>query len=180
MTPPKHTDWHLGQYLGRQRLTLRRSLFLIAAALQIGCGVVLVVDVISEWRELDRHGIIEAGAVLGLAVGAFLSLREYRTLLRRNTKVERELNVASGAFQEVIEQHFTRWGLTTAERDVALFLIKGLSIAEVATLRDTRDGTIKAQSAAIYRKAAVSSRAELVSVMVEEIISGLHPANPPD
>ena len=121
--------------------------------------------------------MIEAGAVLGLAIGAFLALREYRTLLRRNTKVERELNVASGAFQGVIEQHFDRWGLTLAERDVALFLIKGLSIADVAAMRATRDGTIKAQSAAIYRKAGVSSRSELISVMVEELIFGLgiHP-----
>ena len=134
---------------------------------------VFVIDVISEWKELSLHGIVEVLAVLGLAIGAFLALREYRTLLRRNTKVERELNVASGAFQEVIEHHFDRWGLTLAERDVALFLIKGLSIADVAAMRATRDGTIKAQSAAIYRKAGVSSRSELISVMVEELILGL-------
>lgn len=168
MTLPRNTDPH--------RVNIRLSLFLIAAALQIGCGAVFVIDVISEWHRLNSHGVIEALAVLGLAIGAFLALREYRSLLRRNTKVERELNVASGAFQEVIEQHFDRWGLTAAERDVALFLIKGLSIADVAALRETRDGTIKAQSAAIYRKAGVSSRAELISVMVEELISGLNTA----
>ncbi|WP_022704794.1 helix-turn-helix transcriptional regulator [Pseudorhodobacter ferrugineus] len=159
--------------LGTNPVTVRRTLFLIAAALQVGCGVVFVIDVISEWKEFDSYGAFEALAVLGLAIGAFLSLREYRSLLRRNTKVERELNVASGAFQEVIEQHFDSWALTPAERDVALFLIKGLSISEIAALRNTRDGTIKAQSAAIYRKTGVSSRTELISVMVEELISGL-------
>jgi len=165
MTRLKITDLH--------QITVLPSLFLVAAALQIGCGAVFVIDVISEWKELSLHGIVEVLAVLGLAIGAFLALREYRTLLRRNTKVERELNVASGAFQEVIEHHFDRWGLTLAERDVALFLIKGLSIADVAAMRVTRDGTIKAQSAAIYRKAGVSSRSELISVMVEELILGL-------
>lgn len=156
--------------------SLRPALFLLAAALQLGCGAFFIFDVISEWKEIKLHGIFEDFAVFGLAVGAFLTLREYRSLLRRNTKVERELNVASGAFQEVIEQHFARWGLTAAESDVALFLIKGLSIADVAALRSTRDGTIKAQSAAIYRKAGVSSRSELISVMVEELILGLTPA----
>jgi len=165
MTRLKITDLH--------QITVLPSLFLVAAALQIGCGAVFVIDVISEWKELSLHGIVEVLAVLGLAIGAFLALREYRTLLRRNTKVKRELNVASGAFQEVIEHHFDRWGLTLAERDVALFLIKGLSIADVAAMRATRDGTIKAQSAAIYRKAGVSSRSELISVMVEELILGL-------
>lgn len=165
--------------INAHKINPRRLLFLAAAALQIGCGAVFLNDVISEWHERDSHSIGEAGAVLGLAIGAFLALREYRSLLRRNTKVERELNVASGAFQEVIEQHFDRWGLTRAERDVALFLIKGLSIADVATLRATRDGTIKAQSAAIYRKAGVSSRSELISVMVEELISGLGTTQPP-
>ena len=42
-------------------------------------------------------------------------------------------------------------------------------------MRQTKIGTIKAQNAAIYRKSGVSSRAELISVMVEELIEGLNP-----
>jgi DNA-binding NarL/FixJ family response regulator len=76
-------------------------------------------------------------------------------------------------FQEMIEVHFRNWGLTDAERDVALLSIKGLPIADIATMRATRAGTIKAQSAAIYRKAGVSSRAELISVVIEDLIMGL-------
>jgi DNA-binding NarL/FixJ family response regulator len=110
---------------------------------------------------------------VGLGVGAYLALREYGSLFRRNTKVERELNAVTGAFQEEIERHFARWGLTAAEKDVALLSIKGASISDIAAMRNTRDGTIKAQSAAIYRKAGVSGRAELISVAVEELLSGL-------
>jgi DNA-binding CsgD family transcriptional regulator len=153
--------------------SLRRRLFLAAATLQIGCGLIFLTDIVMEWEGVRLHGVLEALAVIGLAIGASLTLREYRHLLRRNTKVERELDVVSGAFQEVIEQHFVRWGLTTAERDVALLSIKGVPIADIATMRATREGTIKAQSAAIYRKAGVSSRSELISTMVEELISGL-------
>ncbi|RUS60564.1 helix-turn-helix transcriptional regulator [Pseudorhodobacter sp. E13] len=156
-----------------RRLSLRRGVFLAAAGLQIGCGIVFLTDVFLEWEGLHLHGVLEFLAVIGLGVGASLTLREYRSLLHRNTKVERELGVASGAFHEVITHHFDRWGLTAAERDVALLSIKGLSNADIAALRATRDGTIKAQTAAIYRKAGVSSRAELVSVMVEELIAGL-------
>lgn len=151
-------------------------MFLAAAALQIGCGAVFVSDVVSEWHEITTHTWVEAAGVLALAIGATLTLREYRHLLRRNDRIERELGAATGAFHEVIEQHFANWQLTEAERDVALLSIKGVSIADMAKMRSTRDGTIKAQSAAIYRKAGVSSRAELISVVVEELIAGLQVA----
>jgi len=36
-----------------------------------------------------------------LVIGATLTLREYRHLLRRNNRIERELGATSGAFQDV-------------------------------------------------------------------------------
>jgi DNA-binding CsgD family transcriptional regulator len=155
------------------RPILKRSVFVIAAVLQIGCGLIFLSDLITEWRGQRLHAEVELFAVIALALGAVLFLREAVHLSRRNARVERELDVASGAFQTVIEQHFDDWGLSPAERDVALLTIKGVPIAEIARMRDTREGTIKAQSTAIYRKVGVSSRAELVSVMVEELISGV-------
>ena len=79
---------------------------------------------------------------------------------------------ARGAFLDLLDEHLTRWALTTAERDVALLAIKGLSIAEIAALRNTREGTVKAQSAAVYRKAGVSGRAQLLSLFVEDLMAG--------
>ena len=72
--------------------------------------------------------------------------------------METQLRQASGAFAELLEERFRAWGLTPSERDVAWFTIKGLSIADIARLRQTSDGTVKAQSNAIYRKAGVSGR----------------------
>jgi DNA-binding CsgD family transcriptional regulator len=156
-----------------QRRQLQKYLFLAAACLQVGCGVVFAGDVIIEINHLTSHTWIELLGVLALAIGAFITLGQYRQLLLRNAKIERELGAASGAFQDVIEQHFRMWQLTTAERDVALLSIKGVPIADIADMRQTRVGTIKAQSAAIYRKAGVSSRVELISTMIEELIAGL-------
>ncbi|MDG1282862.1 MAG: helix-turn-helix transcriptional regulator [Pseudorhodobacter sp.] len=159
---------------------LRRNLFLLAAALQIGCGIVFAGDIIVERAAFTTHTWVEILGVIGLFIGASLSISQYRLLLRRTVKVERELKVASGAFQEVMDHYFRNWGLTDAECDVALLSIKGASIAEIAQMRQTRPGTIKAQNAAIYRKSGVSSRAELLSVMVEELIAGLEPTPRPD
>ena len=161
---------HISKY---NRHALRMKWFIFAAVLQIGCGLVFAIDVFVEWHEFNLHVLAELLGVIALAIGASITIGQYRQILRRNVIVERELEVASGAFQDVIEHYFHVWGLTNAEKDVALLSIKGVSISEIAAMRQTREGTIKAQNAAIYRKSGVSSRSELLSVMVEELLDGL-------
>ena len=85
-----------------RRLAVRRYLFLAAAALQVGCGLVFVSDIISEMNRFDRHTWAEFLGVVALIIGASVTFAQYRDLLRRNTKIERELGAASGAFEEVI------------------------------------------------------------------------------
>lgn len=54
---------------------------------------------------------------------------------------------------------------------MALLTIKSLSLAEIATLRATREGRVRAQSAAIHRKAGVDRRAQLLSLFVEDLMA---------
>lgn len=74
-----------------------------------------------------------------------------------------------------IDRQFERWGLTSAEREIALLLLKGLSHKEVATVRDTTERTVRQQALAIYRKAGLSGRAELAAFFLEDL---LLPARP--
>ena len=89
--------------------------------------------------------------------------------------MESRLRQVSGAFAELLDERFAEWGLTRAERDVAWFTVKGLSIAEIARLRRTSEGTVKAHSNAIYRKAQVSGRTQLVSVFLEDLMGDAPP-----
>jgi DNA-binding CsgD family transcriptional regulator len=91
-------------------------------------------------------------------------------VIRRNREVEGRLRQVSRAFGTLLEERFRDWGLTPSERDVAWFTIKGLTIAEIARLRQTSEGTVKAQSNAIYRKAGVSSRTQLLSLFIEDLM----------
>jgi DNA-binding NarL/FixJ family response regulator len=62
---------------------------------------------------------------------------------------------------------------------VALFAIKGLSTPEIAQLRQTSEGTVKAQTAAIYRKAGVTGRPQLLSLFIEDMmVSPVVPLEP--
>ncbi len=126
-----------------------------------------------ETRELMEMGAA-VGLVIGVVLGAILLVRTFI----RNRAVEDRLRQVSGAFAALLEERFTSWGLTRSERDVAWFSIKGLSIAEIARLRGTSEGTIKAHSNAIYRKAGVNGRTQLLSLFIDDLMEGTGPPDP--
>ena len=117
------------------------------------------------------HEMIELGAALGLVLGVVLGGLILRRTMARNIAVEDQLRLASGAFMDVLEERFTKWELTPAERDVALFAVKGMSTHEIAGLRDVSEGTIKAQTNAIYRKAGVTGRTQLLSLFIDDLMA---------
>lgn len=121
--------------------------------------------------------LLEIGAAVGLLLGLVLGAVVLRQSMQAAERAREKLRLASGAFAELLEERFSQWGLTPAERDVALFAIKGLNTAEIAALRATSEGTVKAQTAAIYRKAGVSGRGQLLSLFIDDLMGGL-PAAP--
>jgi DNA-binding CsgD family transcriptional regulator len=118
-----------------------------------------------EMRELLEIGA-SVGLLLGVALGAALLVRT----MRDNRTMRGKLSKAAGAFSDLLEDRFSEWGLTPSERDVAWFTIKGMSIAEIGRLRETSEGTVKAQSNAIYRKAGVVGRTQLLSLFIEDLM----------
>lgn len=114
--------------------------------------------------------VMEIGAALGLVLGVVLGAILVRASLRRTRHAEQALRAASGAFMDLVAERFDDWSLTPAERDVALFALKGLSISEIAELRNTSQGTVKAQTNAIYRKAGVNGRPQLLSLFVDDLM----------
>ena len=134
----------------------------------------LIVDFVKEPKaELMRpHFAMEVLANLGLVGGVIFEGAYLVRLLRRQAHADRALSVASGALHEVMEGYFEDWRLTPAEADVASFTIKGCSIAEIAQLRGSAEGTVKTHLNAIYRKAGVSGRGDLINLLIDEILGG--------
>lgn len=71
----------------------------------------------------------------------------------------------------LIDQQFSVWQLSGSEKDVALLLIKGLSMKEIAEIRNTQEKTVRQQSTMIYRKSGLSGRQELAAFFLEDILS---------
>ena len=118
----------------------------------------------------EARELLEIFAALGLVIGAVLGGFAMRRAVLDRNKAQERLRRASGAFLDLLEERFAEWGLTPAERDVALFAIKGMSTAEIAVLRTTSEGTVKAQTNAIYRKAGVSGRSQLLSLFIDDLM----------
>lgn len=83
------------------------------------------------------------------------------------SKENRELIEGLGS---AIHKQFETWRLTKAEAEIGLFMLKGLSHKEIARLRQTSERTIREQARALYRKSALSGRAELSAFFLEDLL----------
>ena len=117
------------------------------------------------------YEFIEIGAIIGLLLGFIFGALLAKNLLRRNHIVERQLRIVSGEFSDLLDESFEKWGFSSSEKDVALFAIKGMSNSEIAELRGTSEGTVKSQMNAVYKKAGLENRTQLLSHFFEELLA---------
>lgn len=153
----------------------------LASALLFLSGMILGFDVGSELHATLRyprsvsvvvwtHLVLEILASAGLGWAFLLTRREMRAT-RADHQVDRDrLRAIRGDFDRFLHERFRLWGLSPAERDVALLTIRGLKIAEIAGLRHAHVGTIKSQLSAIFRKSGVSTRTGFVARFIDEFL----------
>jgi DNA-binding CsgD family transcriptional regulator len=148
--------------------------------------VVVGVDVVADIQEGTSifHVAVEVIAMALAAVGvAWLAVRFVRarwdtTRLRASLANAREdaerwrretADVLAG-LGAAIDREFDRWGLTPAEREVGLLLLKGLSHKEIAGLRSVSERTVREQARALYKKGDLSGRADLAAYFLEDLL----------
>lgn len=154
----------------------RRAVTLAALIVAQGlCAVFFVGDVIADLgadlEESRFHLPLEALAATIMIFGVIFFMIELRQLMTRMAEMDAGLRVARGEMADVIGGFFSDWGLTPAERDVALMVLKGVDNDTIAGLRGTAPGTVRAQCTRIYSKAGVDGRAQLLSVFMEELLA---------
>jgi DNA-binding CsgD family transcriptional regulator len=157
----------------------------VALIIQVVSAFFFIFDILSSrigfWTvplSWQSRELLEIGAALGLLLGVIVGGVTLIRALRGRDRAEERLRLASAAFMDVLEERFEDWGLTPAERDVALFAIKGMSTAEIAGLRETSEGTVKAQTNAIYRKAGVTGRSQLLSLFIDDLMRDASAGDP--
>ena len=130
------------------------------------------------------HLLIEGFVGLLALLGTFYLLKDVFSL-RRTLKKERDslanLRLEADKWRtrskkyleglsNSIDEQLTAWNLTPAEKEVAFLLLKGMSLKEVAQLRNTTEKTARVQSMAIYSKAGLAGRSELAAFFLEDLL----------
>lgn len=153
----------------------------LASGLLFLCGMILGFDVGGELhgallypRSVSAvvwaHLALEITASAGLGWAFLLTRRELRAT-RTELRADRDrLGALRGEFDRFLSERFRLWGLSPAERDVALLTIRGLKIAEIAGVRNAHVGTVKSQLSAIFRKSGVSTRTGFVAQFIDEFL----------
>lgn len=169
--------------IDRQVRALSNPLLLMAFAL---IAVLIGWDLVSDYAEgvEPLHVVVELTLLLLAAVmfGYVLTtvVRARRRLARLHdrldsTQVESQqwrerYQSAIQGLSEGIHEQFKAWQLSKAEAEIALLLLKGLSLKEVAAVRETQERTAREQARAVYRKAGLSGRSELSAFFLEDLL----------
>lgn len=159
------------------------------AGLAVVAGVALFFGL--EWLEEPMTPVemvlelvqIVPGVLVGVGVVLLFRMshqqREEHLALLRDLEVARlqgqrwrnESRALLAGLGEAIDAQFSHWNLTEAEREVALLLLKGLSLKEVAGIRATAERTIRAQARSIYSKTGLTGRAALSAFFLEDLLA---------
>lgn len=133
-----------------------------------------------SWWHLLAEGVVVFIALLGVValLKGSLNLRDrFEQEIRASARFRDEASKWQAqskkylmGLSQAIDQQLTDWQLTTAEKEVAFLLLKGLSLKEIAEIRETTEKTARAQSAAIYSKSNLTGRSELAAYFLEDLL----------
>jgi DNA-binding CsgD family transcriptional regulator len=175
-------EWQLDIRNDEDSPDLRRLLALIVGVAMVGGITDLVLD--RPASLFTPHVLFEVTLILiGLATSVYLvrgwlgartSLTEARRSLterqaERDTWRAHAEKALQGLGQEVGRQ-FDDWGLSPAERETALMLLKGFSLKRIASLSNRSERTVRQHAVAVYQKSGLAGRAELSGFFLGDLL----------
>ena len=129
---------------------IEEGIIILASALGV---VYLLLEMNRRTKQLDHHAETLSNAD------------------KRLKNITDEMKNARRQYSEVIQQQFEEWRLTQGEQEVALLLLKGWSFKEIATVRNTREKTVRQQASTIYGKCCLDGRHEFSAWFLEDFLS---------
>jgi len=167
---------------GGEERSIQRTVAILLVLIAIAGSIDLALDRPQQW--LSFHVLYELALVIGaLSTAAWLA-REWRGAVATNRelrlslaerKAERDAWRASAeqtlaGLGAAIDAQFTAWGLTPAEREVALLVLQGHGHKEIAARTGRSERTVRQHAAAAYEKAGLGGRAELAAFFLEGVM----------
>ena len=137
-------------------------------------SIFFLYDIVSDsFEDVDNniHVFVECLIFIGVTITLFLEIKKV-IILRHNITVEKgKVARLSGELYQVINEQFSEWQLTEAEKEIAIMLIKGLTMQEIANLRNVKEKTIRQQATGLYAKSGYTGRHELASHFIADLLN---------
>ena len=126
-------------------------------------------NVATDWTMVS--GLFALFFALTAAV-AYFSYTQMRSYFARQRKEKLVPGAGEPVAKEtVVLRNANDWGLSQAEADVAIFVVKGFSNSEIADMRGSSIATVKSQLGKIYSKSGLESRYQLIAFVTDEVCS---------
>lgn len=157
--------------------------WIAGAALFGAIALFIIADIYTDSRNgapparLVLESLVFLTAFAGLAF-ALWRMRLLRAALNRARDDARRWQAENRALVQglgaAIQRQFSAWGLSEAEAEIGLLLLKGLSLQEIADMRSTSERTVREQARAVYRKSGLSGRNALAAYFLEDLLPPLN------
>ena len=131
-------------------------------------------DILADFMAKDEallHIIIELVVFLAITMVLFGEIRRLKQVKSELSEERSRTARLSGELLAVMRNQFVQWGLSRSESEIALLLIKGLSMKEIANVRQVKEKTVRQQATGVYAKSGYSGRHELAAHFIEDLIS---------
>ncbi|MBC3766509.1 helix-turn-helix transcriptional regulator [Neptunicella marina] len=146
-----------------------------------------MVDVVSDLRlQVPLWHIIEESTIVFISglMAAYLIMemrRRTRALSKlgqaltlseqKFAQLNQEMQIARHQYSEVIRKQLHDWKLSDSEKEVSMLMLKGLNFQEIASLRNTKEKTVRQQASSIYAKSGLEGRHEFAAWFLEDFLS---------
>jgi len=124
-----------------------------------------------EGKDSFFHLLLEACVFIMTSIAMFLEIRRVVRMRKQIDMEQDKVYRLTGKLFAIINREFDGWKLTDSEKEIAILLIKGLSMREISELRDVKEKTIRQQATNIYAKSGYSNRSELASHFIQDLIN---------
>jgi len=143
---------------------------LVLAAAMVFFAYDIIADLLDDSESLLHIGV-ESVVFVAISTVLFAELRRVGRLQSAVRAEQSKTARLSGELLTVMRSQFEAWELSPSESDVALLLIKGLSMREISEARSVKEKTVRQQATSVYAKTGCAGRHELAAHFIEDLMS---------
>lgn len=160
---------------GTHNIPRQRAIPVLAGSLVCAFFLFLTLELFLEGDGLSfpefLFEVVEFGFAVVIASGIFYLAEQVETARTQSRIWREEARNRIDGLQSAIPNQFESWGMTKAEEEIGVLILKGFSHKQIANTRGTSEATVRQQAQSIYEKSGLSGKAALMSFFLEGISS---------